>query len=90
MLLRDELRVEVVERPIDRTEVYLAEEAFFCGTGAQVAAITAVDHRPIGSGRLGPIAKKLRQVYFDVVRGRFPKYRYLCAPVYQNAELQKK
>lgn len=90
MLLRDELGVEVVERPIDRTEVYLAEEAFFCGTGVQVAAITAVDHRPIGSGRLGPIAKELRQVYFDVVRGRIPKYRDFCTPVYQKAETLKK
>jgi len=90
MLLRDELGVEVVERPIDRTEVYLAEEAFFCGTGVQVAAITAVDHRPIGSGRLGPIAKELRRVYFDVVRGCAPKYRDFCVPVYQNKGSKKK
>jgi branched-chain amino acid aminotransferase len=84
MLLRDEMGVEVVERPIDRTEIYLAEEAFFCGTGVQIAAITSVDSRPIGSGKMGPITGKLRQVYFDVVRGRTPKYRQLCAPVYQN------
>ena len=75
MLLRDELGIEVVERPIDRTEMYLAEEAFFCGTGVQIAAITAVDHRPIGTGHIGPITKELRRVYFDVVRGRNPKYR---------------
>lgn len=84
MLLKDELGVEVVERPIDRTEVYLAEEAFFCGTGVQVAAITQVDHRPIGTGSLGPIARELRRVYFDVVRGRSPKYRDLCLPVYPD------
>jgi len=82
MLLRDELGIEVVERPIDRTEVYLAEEAFFCGTGVQIAAITAVDHRPIGLGCLGPITKELRRIYFDVVRGRSPKYREFCVPVY--------
>jgi len=82
MLLRDELKVEVVERPIDRTEMYVAEEAFFCGTGVQVAAITRVDHRPIGSGELGPVTRKLRQVYFDVVRGNDPKYREMCVPVY--------
>jgi len=86
MLLRDELGVEVVERPIDRTEIYLAEETFFCGTGVQLAAITMVDHRPIGTGRMGPIAKQLRQLYFDVVRGRVPKYLELCAPVYQRTE----
>lgn len=82
MLLRDELGAEVVERSIDRTEVYLAEEIFFCGTGVQVAAITAVDHRPVGSGALGPITERLRKLYFDVVRGRVAKYRHFCVPVY--------
>ena len=82
MLLRDELGVEVVERSIDRTEIYLADEIFFCGTGVQIAAITKVDHRPIGSGQMGPITGKLRTLYFDVVKGRVPKYRELCFPVY--------
>ncbi len=82
MLLRDELGLEVVERPIDRTEIYLAEEIFFCGTGVQIAAITRVDHRPIGTGQLGPITARLRAIYFDVVRGRSPKYRNFCFPVY--------
>ncbi|NLT68504.1 MAG: branched-chain amino acid transaminase [Acidobacteria bacterium] len=82
MLLREELGMEVVERPIDRTEVYLCEEAFFCGTGVQIAAITKVDHRPVGSGKLGPVTAKLRDVYFDVVRGRNEKYREMCVPVY--------
>jgi branched-chain amino acid aminotransferase len=82
MLLRDELGVEVVERSIDRTEVYLAEEIFFCGTGVQIAAITKVDHRPVGTGQMGPITGKLRNIYFDAVRGRTPKYRELCFPVY--------
>lgn len=86
MLLHDELGVEVVERSIDRTEIYLAEEVFFCGTGVQLAAITKVDHRPIGIGRMGSITKQLRQLYFDVVRGRVPKYQDLCAPVYQRTE----
>jgi branched-chain amino acid aminotransferase len=90
MLLRDEMGVEVVERPLDRTEVYLAEEAFFCGTGVQIAAITSVDHRPVGTGRLGSLTKELRRLYFDVVRGRAPKYRELCAPVYQSTEPLKK
>jgi branched-chain amino acid aminotransferase len=82
MLLRDEMGVEVIERPIDRTEVYLAEEVFFCGTGVQIAAITSVDHRLIGTGRIGPITGQLRQIYFDIVRGKNPKYRELCVPVY--------
>jgi branched-chain amino acid aminotransferase len=90
LLLRDELGIEVVERSIDRTEIYLADEAFFCGTGVQVAAITAVDHRPIGSGQIGSVTKELRRVYFDVVRGCVPKYRHFCAPVYQTTEANKK
>ncbi len=81
-LLRDELKVPVEERPIDRTEVYLADEAWFCGTGVQVAPITQVDHRPIGNGEAGPLVGKLRDLYFAIVRGRVPKYRDWCVPVY--------
>jgi branched-chain amino acid aminotransferase len=82
ILLRDELGLPVAERPIDRSEVYLADEAWFCGTGVQVASIVQVDHRLIGDGQCGPIAGKLRDVYFDVVRGRNPKYRDWCVPVF--------
>jgi branched-chain amino acid aminotransferase len=81
-LLRDEFRVEVQERQIDRTELYLADEMFFCGTGAQISAITRVDHRAVGSGKIGDYTARLRKLYFDVVRGRMPKYRDWCYPVY--------
>ena len=83
-LLREELGVEVIERPIDRTEIYIADEAFFSGTGVQIAAITRVDHRPIGAGKMGPIVSELRDLYFNVVRGNVPKYRHWCAPVYET------
>jgi len=73
-LLQDDLGVEVVERNIDRTEVYIADEAFFCGTGVQIAAITKVDHRPIGDGKIGSIVSNLRDLYFDVVSSRVDKY----------------
>lgn len=81
-LARDELGLSVIERPLDRTELYVADEAFFCGTGVQVVAITRIDHRPVGSGQLGPIVKSLGALYFDVVRGKMPKYRQWCTPVY--------
>jgi branched-chain amino acid aminotransferase len=81
-LLSQELGVQVVERPIDRTEVFLAEEVFFCGTGVQVAAITRVDHRTIGDGKMGSITKRLRDLYFDVVRGNVQSYADWCSPVY--------
>jgi branched-chain amino acid aminotransferase len=74
--------IEVVERPIDRTEVYLAEEFFMTGTAAQVTAVAMVDHRPIGSGEMGPITAKLRSVFDDVVRGRNASYRHWVEPVY--------
>ena len=81
-LLREELGMEAVERKIDRSELYLADEMWFCGTGVQVTAITRVDHRPIGAGKMGPLVSDLRDLYFDVVRGRVPKYRHWCQPVY--------
>jgi len=83
-LAHDELGLSVVERPIDRTEVYLAEEAFFCGTGVQIAAITRIDHRPLGDGRMGPIVTGLRDLYFQVVRGEIAKYASWLAPVYST------
>ena len=79
---REQFGLETVERPIDRTELYLAEEAFFCGTGVQVAALATVDRRPVGTGKLGPIVKKIRDLYFDIVKGKVEEYRHWCTPVY--------
>jgi branched-chain amino acid aminotransferase len=84
-LLSKELGVSVLQRSIDRSEITLADEAFFCGTGVQIAAVTRVDHRPIGSGRMGPVVSALRALYFDVVRGRRAEYRTWCHPVYADA-----
>jgi branched-chain amino acid aminotransferase len=82
-LARDELHIPVQERTIDRTELYVCDEAFFCGTGVQVVAIASIDQRPVGTGRIGPITKQLREMYFDIVRGKVPKYRHWCTPVYE-------
>ena len=81
-LARQELGLEVMERSIDRTELYVAEEVFFCGTGVQVVAVAQIDHRTIGTGQIGPIVKALRDLYFQVVRGQISKYRAWCTPVY--------
>jgi len=81
-LASDELGIEVMERQIDRTEVYLCEEFFMTGTAAQVTAITMVDYRAIGEGEMGPITTQLRMLYHDVVRGKMPKYRHWNEPVY--------
>ena len=62
------------EREIDRTELYVADEAFFCGTGVQVAWIESVDGRPVGQGQMGPITTHLRTAFFGTVRGRSTRY----------------
>lgn len=82
-LVKGELGLPVVERPIDRTEVYICEELFFTGTAAQVTAITKVDFRPVGSGVMGPISEKLRILFNDVVRGKLPAYQDWIVPVYK-------
>jgi branched-chain amino acid aminotransferase len=81
-LLSDELGQKVIERPIDRTEVYLCDELFMTGTAAQITAVTRVDHRPVGAGVMGPVVSALRQAFDDAVRGRNPRFRHWNAPVY--------
>jgi branched-chain amino acid aminotransferase len=81
-LAREELGLEVLERSIDRTEVFICDEFFLSGTAAQVTAVTMVDHQPIGGGVMGPITTQLRQIYGDLVRGRIPKYKNWNEPVY--------
>ncbi len=81
-LAAKELGIETVERPMDRTELYVAEEAFFCGTGVQIAAITEIDHRPVGTGEIGPIVTQLRDLYFSVARGERKDYLEWLSPVY--------
>jgi branched-chain amino acid aminotransferase len=83
-IAREKLGLETMERKIDRTELYVADEAFFCGTGVQVAAIASIDHRPVGTGKLGPIVKGIRDLYFDIVKGKVEEYRHWCTPVYSN------
>lgn len=80
-LAQAELGLEVVERNIDRTELYLADEAFFCGTAVQLAAIRAIDHRLIGNGQMGPVACALRSLYLRLVMGEIEKYAHWLTPV---------
>jgi branched-chain amino acid aminotransferase len=74
-LLRNE-KVPVEVRSIDRSELYVADEMFLCGTGVQVSPVVEIDHRPVGSGEIGPIGRLVRDRYFDAVRGRLPEYRH--------------
>jgi len=73
--------IPVLERSIDRSELYVADEAFLCGTGVQVSPIIEIDHRPVGSGQIGPIGRLVRDRYFDAVRGRLPEYAHWLTPI---------
>lgn len=81
-LAKEIMGLEVEERVIDRTELYVADEAFYSGTGAQVSPIVKIDNRELGNGTVGPISKELQKLYFDVVKGRVPKYKKWCMPIY--------
>jgi len=74
LALAEEEGLRVVEKRITRDEVYIADEAFFTGTAAEVTPIREVDGRPIGEGTRGPITQRLQSLYFDVVKGRHPKH----------------
>jgi branched-chain amino acid aminotransferase len=73
-LARQELGLEVIERTIDRSELYIADEVFLTGTAAHISSVTEIDRRNVGDGRVGPVTKKLQQLFFDCIRGRNAKY----------------
>jgi branched-chain amino acid aminotransferase len=77
-LAQSELDLEVVERTIDRSELYLADEVFLTGTAAHLTPVIELDSRPIADGKAGPISSKLQKMYFDIVVGRSPKYIHWC------------
>ncbi|PJA81657.1 MAG: branched chain amino acid aminotransferase, partial [Nitrospirae bacterium CG_4_9_14_3_um_filter_44_28] len=72
-IARDE-KIEVIEERFTRDELYIADEAFFTGTAAEITPIREVDGRVIGGGRAGRITKKLQSVFFDSVKGKNKKY----------------
>ncbi|CAI8018646.1 Probable branched-chain-amino-acid aminotransferase [Geodia barretti] len=79
-LAQSELGLDVLERSIDRSELYLADEVFLTGTAAHLTPVVELDHRPIGDGNAGPVSSKLQKMYFDIVVGRTEKYRHWCTP----------
>ena len=83
-LAQNELGIETIERQIDRSELYIAEECFFTGTAAHITPIGEIDHRKIGSGETGEITKRLQEIYFEVIQGSNPKYLEWCTPVYKK------
>ena len=81
------LGLNVVERDIDRTELYVADEAFFCGSGYEITPITSIDRFPVGDGEVGPITRQVLETYMSLVRGvdrRYPEWR---TPTYHKASV---
>ena len=81
MELAEALGIPVEVRSIGRSEVYVADEIFLCGTGVQMSPVIEVDHRPVGSGRVGPIGRQLAEAYFNAVRGNDPRFRHWLTPI---------
>jgi branched-chain amino acid aminotransferase len=83
-LARNELGIETIERPVDRSELYIADECFLTGTAAHITPISEIDHRQIGDGKVGEITIKLKELYFDVIKGNNAKYLGWCTPAYKK------
>ena len=88
-IARDELGIPTVERPIDRSELYSADECFMTGTAAEITPVIEVDRRPIGTGAIGTLTRELQGLFFDVVRGRNQKYLAWCTPVPTSAAVER-
>ena len=83
-LAAQDLGLEVVERRIDRSELYLADEVMLSGTAAHLTPVISLDSRPIGDGNPGPVTTALKRMYFDIVFGRNPKYLHWCTAAVPN------
>jgi branched-chain amino acid aminotransferase len=84
MEMAADMGIPVIERSIDRSELYIADEVFLCGTGAQLSPVVEIDRRAIGSGGIGPITGRLKDQYFDICRGRVPEYSHWLTPIYDK------
>ena len=87
-LAREELGLTVEERPVDRSELYTADEVFLTGTAAHVQGVGSVDHRTVGAGGIGPTTRRLQELYFPIVRGQNPKYMHQLATATPGCQLR--
>jgi branched-chain amino acid aminotransferase len=81
-LAQRELNIPVVERPIDRSELYVCDELFLTGTAVGIAPVVRVNHRAVRDGEIGVVTRRLQQLYFDATRGHLQTYRKWLIPVY--------
>jgi branched-chain amino acid aminotransferase len=82
--IAQDLKIGVEQRTIDRSELYISDEVFICGTGAEIPGVGMIDRRKIGNGETGPITAKIQDVYFRTVRGNHPSYRHYLTPVWRS------
>ena len=80
-IARNELGLETVERSMRRSELYNIDECFLTGTAAHLTPVGYIDNIAVGDGNLGPITQQLQSLYFDVIRGRMPRYLHWCSLV---------
>ena len=81
LALAADLGIPTEVRSIDRSELYVCDEVFLCGTGVQISSVTEVDHRAVGSGAIGPVSRRISETYFSAVRGRLPQYMGWLTPI---------
>ena len=81
-LAKDELGIDTLERRVDRSELYMADECFLTGTAAHITPVVEIDNRKVGTGSIGKLTGELQKLYFDVEFGRNKKYIQWCTPVY--------
>jgi len=81
-LFREELGLDVVERSIGRSELYVADEVFLCGTGAQVAPVVEIDRRTVGDGEPGPLTLRVKDLFRAIVTGANPTYAEWLRPIW--------
>lgn len=84
-IAEEELGVTTVERPMDRSELYSADEVFLTGTAAHITPVVEIDHHTVGDGKVGPITRRLSDLYMDIIRGKNERYGSWCTPAYQKA-----
>jgi branched-chain amino acid aminotransferase len=81
-IAKSDLNIDVVERDIDRTELYICDEAFLCGTAMEITSVLTIDRYAVGNKSKGKLTEQLREFYFKMVRGKLKNYDQFLTPIY--------
>ena len=83
-LMKENLSMEVEVRDVDRTELYIADEAFLCGSGAEITPIVSIDKHKLNGGEVGKFTRRLQELYFKIVRGEIDDHEEWRTPVFRR------